>query len=101
MSKRSKHSAEEKYQIIKAYEDGVGSTREIISLYKISNFAFYDWRYNYNKYGMDGLKQSKRWKKYPQSLKENAIKDYLSGEFSQIEVTQKYEISSKTLLLNW
>ena len=101
MSKTRKYTAEEKYQIIKAYEDGVGSTREIMSLYKISRFSFYDWRYNYNKYGIEGLKQSKTWKKYSQALKENAIKDYLSGEFSQIEVTQKYEISSKTLLLNW
>jgi len=29
MSKRRKYTAEEKYQIIKAYEDGLGSTREI------------------------------------------------------------------------
>ena len=32
MSKRRKYTAEEKYQIIKAYDDGVGSTREIMSL---------------------------------------------------------------------
>ena len=97
MSKRSKHSAEEKYQIIKAYEEGVGSVKEITSLNIISIATFYNWRYNYNKYGIEGLKESKRWKKYSQELKENAIKDYLSGKFSQIEVTQKYEISSKTL----
>ena len=30
MSKRSKYTAEEKYQIIKAYEDGAGSVREIV-----------------------------------------------------------------------
>ena len=64
MSKLRKYTAEEKYQIIKAYEDGVGSTREIMALYKISRFSFYDWKYNYNKYGIDGLKGSKRWKKY-------------------------------------
>jgi len=38
-----------------------------------------------NKYGIDGLKESKTWKKYSQALKENAIKEYLSGEFSQID----------------
>lgn len=101
MSKRSKYTAEEKYQIIKAYEDGVGSTREIISRYKISNFVFYDWRYKYDKYGMDGLRESGSWKEYSQELKENAIKDYLSEEFSPIEISQKYGISSKSTLLNW
>jgi len=101
MAKRSKYTAEEKYQIIKAYEDGVGSTREIMSRYRISNFAFYDWRYRYSKYGIDGLKESKGWKEYSQELKENAIQDYLSGKFSPIEIAQKYEISSKSTLLNW
>jgi len=101
MAKRSKYSAEEKYEILKAYEDGVGSLREITSLYKISKFIVYHWRYNYNKYGIDGLKESKRWNKYSQALKENAIQDYLSGKFSKIEVTQKYEISSTSLLLKW
>jgi Transposase and inactivated derivatives len=101
MSKRSKYTAEEKYQIIKAYEDGVGSTREIISRYQISRFAFYDWRYKYAKYGIDGLRESKNWKEYSQELKEHAIKDYLSGEYSPIEISQKYGISSKSTLLNW
>lgn len=63
MSKRSKYSEEEKYQIIKAYEDGVRSIREITSLYKISPSTFYNWKYNYGKYGIDGLKESKIWKR--------------------------------------
>ncbi|WP_139024117.1 transposase, partial [Desulfosporosinus sp. OT] len=46
MSKRSKYTAEEKYQIIKAYEDGVGSVKEITSQYVISVTTFYNWRYN-------------------------------------------------------
>ena len=48
---------------------------EKLCLYKVSNFAFYDWRYKYSKYGIDGLRESKGWKEYSQELKENAIKD--------------------------
>ena len=48
-------------KFIKAYEDGVGSTREIMSLYTISRFAFYDWRNR-------GVKTTKRWKKYSQVM---------------------------------
>lgn len=101
MSKRSKYTAEEKYQIIKAYGDGVGSVEEVTSMYKISKYAFNNWRYNYEKYGMDGLKESKTWKRYSKELKENAVKDFLSGEFSKEEITKKYEISSTSVLRKW
>jgi hypothetical protein len=35
MSKRTKYSAEEKYEILKEYEDGVRTILEITSIYKL------------------------------------------------------------------
>ena len=101
MSKRTKYTAEEKYEILEAYENGIGTIQEIITKYKISAYAFYDWRYNYNKYGIDGLKESKTWKRYSKELKELAVKDYISGEFSQREVVKKYELTNKSVLQRW
>lgn len=101
MSKRSRYTAEEKYEIIKSYEDGLGSIKEITSLYKISSYTFYDWKYNFEKYGIDGLKESKKCKSYSKELKEQAVKDYLSGEYSQDTVVRKYEISSTSVLKSW
>lgn len=101
MSKRSKYTAEQKYQILKAYEDGVGSISEITSLYRISPTTFYNWRYNYDEYGIDGLKESKTWKSYLKELKEHAVNDYLSGKYSQDQVVRKYEISDRKVLLDW
>lgn len=101
MSKRSKYTAEEKYQILKAYEDGFGSISEITSLYRISLATYYNWKYNYTKYGIDGLQESKKWKSYSKELKEHAVNDYLSGKYSQDQVVRKYEISDRKVLLDW
>lgn len=88
MSKRTKYTAEEKYEIIKAYEEGIESIARIASMYKISEDTFQKWRYNYCKYGINGLRESKTWKRYSKELKEQAIKDQLSGEYSQREIAQ-------------
>ena len=75
--------------------------RKLSIKYKISENAFYNWRYNYNKYGIDGLRESRTCKRYSKELKDMAVKDYLSGEYSQREIAKKYEISDKSVLKSW
>jgi hypothetical protein len=41
MSKRSKYTVEEKYNILMDYDNGVGSIQEICIKYKISMSTFY------------------------------------------------------------
>ncbi|HEY8803748.1 MAG TPA: helix-turn-helix domain-containing protein [Clostridium sp.] len=101
VSRRTKYTAEEKHKILTAYENGIGSMNEIATKYEISVDTFYTWRYNNSKYGIDGLKESKTWKRYSKELKEAAVKDYISGRFSQKEVAKKYEISNISLLQKW
>ncbi|MEG1313084.1 MAG: helix-turn-helix domain-containing protein [Bacilli bacterium] len=101
MSRRSKYTAEEKYEILNVYESGIRSIQEIATKYKISVYAFYNWRYKYSKYGIDGLKESKIYKKYSNELKEDAVKDYISGNYSQGEVVKKYELTDKSVLQRW
>ena len=92
MSKRTKYTAEEKYEILMEYEDGVGTVNEITTKHKISANAFYDWKYNYSKYSIEGLKESKTCKRYSKELKELAIKEYLSGQFSQRNCEKTWNI---------
>lgn len=101
MSKRCKYTAEEKYQILLAYEDGKGSMAEIASMYKIARGTIKDWIYLYRKYGIDGLRESKTWKNYSKELKERAVSDFLSGKYSMKELVRKYEISNKEVLRDW
>lgn len=101
MSKRTKYTVEEKYKILMAYEDGTGSMLKIASMYKINEDTLRKWIYNFQKYGLDGLRESRTWKSYSKELKEQAVIDYLSGEYSLREVVKKYEISDKSLLKRW
>jgi transposase-like protein len=101
MSKRSIYSEEEKYNILMLHEEGFMSFREIKSMYNTNHETMRKWRYKYETYGIDGLKESRTWKRYSKDLKEQAVKAYLSGENSLEETVRKYEISDTHVLRNW
>lgn len=101
MSKRTKYTAEEKYEILKMSGNAIESLQGFLTKYRISKNAFYIWKYNYSKYGIDGLTDSTTWKKYSKELKELAVRDYISGEYSLREVVHKYEITGKSVLQKW
>lgn len=101
MSRKSKYTAEEKYTILMEYADGIGTIREITTKYDINDDTYFIWRYNFDKYGINGLRGSKTSKKYSKELKDRAICDYLSGDYSLRELARKYEISSKEVLRGW
>lgn len=101
MSKRTKYTVEEKYEILKAYENTIGTLHGFLTKYSLSKHAFYDWKYNYSKYGIDGLTDYKLRRIYSKELKELAVSDYISGGLSQREVVKKYEISGKSVLEGW
>ncbi|MCE5220294.1 MAG: helix-turn-helix domain-containing protein [Clostridium sp.] len=101
MSKRSRYAVDEKYKILMDYESGVGSIQEICVKYKISTSTFHEWRYNYEKHGMDGLKESKKYKKYSKELKKQALQDYFSGKYSQMEIAKKYELPNRSVFKLW
>jgi len=100
MSKRA-HSLEDKIQIIKALEDEDYSIYELEAIYNVNTDSIYDWVHKYEKYGVEGLKEASTWKRYSKELKLEAVKDYLSGEYSIREVTRKYEIPSTSTLRRW
>lgn len=100
MSRRAR-SLEEKLIIIHALKDGSQSISDLESTYNINNVSIYDWVYKYERYGVDGLKESLTWKKYSKELKLQAVMDYLSGKFSLREVSKKYEIRSESTLRKW
>ena len=98
---RSKYSAKQKYKILEEYNTGTKLLQTIIYKYDIDKSTFYDWRYKYNKYGFEGLKESKTRKRYSKELKEEVVQNYLSGKFSLRELARKYELSSKSMVQRW
>ncbi|MBT2679448.1 IS3 family transposase [Bacillus sp. ISL-35] len=57
MSKRA-HFLQNKITIIKALESGSHTISELVYTYKVAKRAIYNWVYRYEKYGVDGLKES-------------------------------------------
>lgn len=60
-----------------------------------------EWIRKYEAEGNEGLKESRVWKSYSQELKQTAIRDVLSGNYSIREATKHYHISSNSVLSNW
>ncbi len=100
MSKRG-HSLEDKIKIIKAIKDEDYSIYELESIFNVNNLSIYDWVYKYEKYGVEGLKESSTWRRYSKELKLEAVKEYLDEGYSLGEVTRRYEIPSTTTLRQW
>lgn len=95
------YSAEFKYKVIKAYQSGNYTLNDIFSKFKIKFETLYIWMDKFERYGFEGLKDKKKFKRYSKELKESAVRDFLSGEYSGPEVVRKYELCSKSLLQQW
>jgi transposase len=100
MSKRG-YSAEFKYEVLLAFEKRNCTIEEFCSNLQITKYSLNEWIKQYKKYGLEGLNQSKSWKPYSNELKKLAVWDYLSGEYSQYEIVDRYEISSRAVLQKW
>lgn len=84
-----------------AYKSKEYSLTEIYSKFQIPKITLYNWVEKFEKDGIEGLSDSKKWKRYSKELKESAVRDYCSGEYSQYEIIRKYGISSRGVLQKW
>ncbi|MBS4195637.1 IS3 family transposase [Lederbergia citri] len=100
MSKRS-FSIDFKLKVINELIQGYHSINEVAYNNKVDWVSIDDWRWKYEKYGVDGLKEATTTKKYSKEFKMAAIQDYLSGYYSLREITRKYEIPSTNTLRKW
>jgi transposase len=101
MSKRSPVSLEMKLQAVqrcvKLHSNPNLETKHM----RVSKNSVKDWIRKYRALGLDGLKESKTWKSYSAELRLDAIRDVLSGQLSLSAATEKYHISSKSVLSKW
>ena len=95
------HNLEEKIQAVKLIVSGEERLSKVSNELNISRKTLETWVYKYKAKGIDGLKESRTHKKYPEKLKLQAIKEYQSGKYSLLESCRKYEISDTTVLRGW
>jgi transposase len=101
LTKKNEFTAGEKLRIIEELESGEGTRVEVARKHNISVNTLVKWRHRYELYGIDGLEVQVRNRSYSADLKMKAVQDYLSGQYSQYELIDKYQIASRTQLKNW
>lgn len=94
-------SALEKLAILQEIEYGQIGVMAAAKTYGISKTTLAKWRRRYAVYGYEGLEIRTRNRSYSAELKLRAVQDYLSGQYSQYEIIDKYKIASRTQLKRW
>ena len=101
MGRRFRFSYEERLDAVEKYLRHECSMNDLAKQLKVDKTAVRQWIAHYQSFGTEGLQGSSRNKSYSSTLKEAAVRDYLSGSNSQMELCGKYGLKSTTQLRNW
>lgn len=101
MSKMGSVSTADKISAVKKYLSGKESHAGIAKEYDVSRSTFQKWLANYHAMGEAGLEHRKGNQRYPETIKKDAVEDYVSGRFQEKEICEKYQIRSRTQLEKW
>ena len=103
MGRKAKYSKEMKLEIIKRYLNGESASAlaNEYGMAKRGNDLLVKWVHRYKLLGENAFETSNTNKSYSKELKELVIKEYLSGRISFCDLTNKYNISSDTIVRGW
>ncbi|AKL94349.1 transposase IS3/IS911 family protein [Clostridium aceticum] len=101
MGRKTKFTAEIKIDAVKNYLSGTRSQNQIAKDLNIHISTIQGWISSYKTLGTLGVTTTSKNAGYSEQLKKEAVIDYLSGNFSQYEVCEKYGIRNRTQLRKW
>ena len=99
--RRKKYTTELIVKIVNEnLKDGVSSV-SLAAAYGIHHGIIEEWIIQYRANGISAFLQEKHNRVYNDSLKRQAVEDYLEGKGSQREITAKYKIRNRITLQKW
>ncbi|MGB9813666.1 MAG: helix-turn-helix domain-containing protein [Thermovenabulum sp.] len=101
MGRKSKFSTDEKLKYVLMCIEGKDSINHVATLIGINPKSLRQWICNYQSLGIEGISTTSKNSYYSAELKEMAVKDYLAGTSSQLDICVKYGIRSKKMLHEW
>mgnify|MGYP000848382090 CR=1 FL=1 len=101
MPYKTKVSGSEKIAAIEKYLRGEDSLNHLAALLGVKIGSARQWLQTYQSLGPNGLLNTSKNTVYSSELKVAAVKDYLAGYGSQMDICKKYGIKSATLLRKW
>ena len=100
MPKKS-FSLDVKILALQYLEEGRHTLREIGTMFSVNTTTLQEWRALYQFGGAEALTRPKKNKVYSKELKQSAVEDYLSGNYSMFDILAKYGISSLSVFKKW
>jgi transposase-like protein len=104
MGRNIKYSKELKLEIVKRFSNGEAA-KTLADIYEVTGrngyIRIYEWRNQYEAMGERAFDNKPRNKRYSKELKLAAIQEYLNGEGSLETISNKYRISSTSILYKW
>lgn len=101
MSRKGKIPGPKKISAIEKYLRGEDSLNHLATLLDVAFSTIKQWLQTYQSLGPDGLLDTSKNIIYSSELKILAVKDYLAGSGSYMEICKKYGIKSTCQLRNW
>ncbi|AFM41533.1 transposase [Desulfosporosinus acidiphilus SJ4] len=101
MSHRSRVSGSEKIAAIEKYLRGEDTLSHLASLLGVDFKSAQQWLQTYHSLGPNGLINTSKNTAYSVELRTSAVKDYLVGGGSYMDICRKYGIKSTCQLRYW
>ena len=100
MSQKSKLSIEEKLKIVRMYLAGEVSMNELARILRVNWFTVAAWVRNYEMEGAEAFLPHGN-HTYSPAVKEQAVKEYLSGGGSLSDICKRHKIRDRKTLRTW
>ena len=101
MPHKEKLKVEEKIDLIRRCQTGELGKTEASRIAGVDLKTIYHWLSRYEAEGESGFMAYSRNRVYTPEAKLNAVRDYLSGKGSQLEICKKYKIRNTHCLREW
>ncbi len=100
MGRRPSLTKELKIEIVERYLQGEGPS-QLSQIFGFHPDSLRVWVKKYQKNGIVGLANPSKNQSYTREFKEQVVREYLSGEGSELDLAEKYEICSRSTVSSW
>ena len=101
MGKRAKFTFKQRLNVVNNILSNNSSIHYEAKLLNVDRKTIRTWITNYKAFGIKGLMNTTKRLLYPIELKIAAVREYLLGEFSLLNICQKYKIRGTKQLRSW
>ena len=100
MNKKKKHDALFKLKLVKQYQRGGSSIRELSKMYGISHSLMRKWIKQYDSRGVQGLSRRAN-HHYSQAFKLKVVQSYHREGLSLVASCSRYDIANESSVIDW